>query len=58
MIADFELCEAMLRYFLGKAKRPGWRLRPRVLVGFPGCITPIKGEAGRLRQRPKSGLTL
>ena len=42
---DFELCEAMLRYFLGKARRPGWRLRPRVLVGAPGCITPVEKRA-------------
>src|SRR3989337_60729 len=24
VITDFELCEAMLRYFLRKAQRPGW----------------------------------
>ena len=45
VIADFELCEAMLRYFLGKAQRPGWRRRPRVLVGVPGCITPVERRA-------------
>jgi rod shape-determining protein MreB and related proteins len=45
VITDFELCEAMLRYFLRKAERPGWRLRPRVLVGVPGCITPVEKRA-------------
>jgi rod shape-determining protein MreB and related proteins len=45
VITDFELCEAMLRYFLGKAQRPGWRLRPRVLLGVPGCITPVEKRA-------------
>ena len=45
VISDFELCEAMLRYFLRKAQRPGWRLRPRVLVGIPGCITPVEKMA-------------
>ena len=45
VISDFELCEAMLRYFLRKAQRPGWRLRPRVLVGIPGCITPVEKRA-------------
>lgn len=45
VIADFELCEAMLRYFLRKAERPGWRLRPRVLVGVPGGITPVEKRA-------------
>ena len=44
-ITDFELCEAMLRYFLRKAQRPGWRLKPRVLVGVPGCITPVEKRA-------------
>jgi rod shape-determining protein MreB len=45
VVTDFELCEAMLRYFLQKARRPGWRLRPRVLVGIPGCITPVEKRA-------------
>ncbi len=45
VIADFELCEAMLRYLLQKARRPGWQLRPRVLVGVPGCITPVEKRA-------------
>lgn len=45
VITDFELCEAMLRYFLRKAERPGLRLRPRVLVAVPGCITPVQKRA-------------
>ena len=45
VIADFELCEAMLRYFLRKAQRPGVRLKPRVLVAVPGCITPVEKRA-------------
>jgi len=45
VITDFELCEAMLRYFLRKAQRPGVRLRPRVLVAVPGCITPVEKRA-------------
>ena len=45
VITDFELCEAMLRYFLRKAQRPGMRLRPRVLVAVPGCITPVEKRA-------------
>src|ERR1700676_2155910 len=38
VITDFELCEAMLRYFLRKAQRQTWRFKPRVLIGSPGCI--------------------
>ena len=45
VITDFELCEAMLRYFLRKAQRPGLRLKPRVLVAVPGCITPVEKRA-------------
>src|SRR5271154_5832550 len=45
VIADFELCEAMLRYFIRKAQRQGWRVRPRVLVAVPGCITPVEKRA-------------
>jgi rod shape-determining protein MreB len=44
VIADYELCEAMLRYFLRKARRSGWR-KPRVLVGVPGSITPVEKRA-------------
>jgi len=45
VITDFELCEAMLRYFLRKVQRKSWGLRPRVLVGVPGCITPVEKRA-------------
>ncbi|HEX4129896.1 MAG TPA: rod shape-determining protein [Pirellulales bacterium] len=45
VITDFELCESMLRYFLRKAQRNGWTLRPRVLIGAPGCITPVEKRA-------------
>jgi rod shape-determining protein MreB len=45
VIADFELCEAMLRYFIRKARRRGFRVRPRVLVAVPGCITPVEKRA-------------
>ena len=45
VIADFELCEAMLRYFLQKARRGGRRGKPRVLIAVPGCITPVEKRA-------------
>lgn len=45
VIADFELCEAMLRYFLHKAQPSGLRLKPRVLVSVPGSITPVERRA-------------
>jgi rod shape-determining protein MreB len=45
VITDFRLCEAMLRHFLRKARRPSWRLKASVLVGVPGCITPVEKRA-------------
>ncbi len=45
VITDFELCEAMLRYFLRKARRRGFGARPRVLIAVPGCITPVEKRA-------------
>jgi rod shape-determining protein MreB len=45
VIADFKLCEAMLRYFLRKAMRSGFHARPRVVIGVPGCITPVERQA-------------
>ena len=45
VIADFELCEAMLRYFLRKSRRGGWTSKPRVLISVPGCITPVEKRA-------------
>jgi rod shape-determining protein MreB and related proteins len=45
VITDFELCEAMLRYFLRKAQRSTSVRGPRVLVGVPGCITPVERRA-------------
>lgn len=45
VITDFELCEAMLGYFLRKAQPSGLRLKPRVLVAVPGCVTPVEKRA-------------
>ncbi len=45
VVTDFTLCEAMVRYFLNKAQRPGLKRKPRVLVAVPGCITPVEKRA-------------
>ena len=45
VITDFELCEAMLRYFIRKARRQGYGLRPRVVIAVPGGITPVERRA-------------
>jgi rod shape-determining protein MreB len=45
VIADFELCEAMLGYLFRKAQGSAWRIKPRVLVSVPGCITSVEKRA-------------
>ncbi len=45
VITDFELCEAMLRYFIQKASRQMRGLRPRVIIAVPGGITPVEKRA-------------
>lgn len=45
VITDFELCEAMLRYFIQKASRQSGGLRPRVVIAVPGGITPVEKRA-------------
>lgn len=45
VVADFEVCEAMLRYFFFKAGRQALGLRPRVIVSVPGLITPVERRA-------------
>lgn len=45
VITDFELCEAMLRYFLQKVGR-GWAgLRPRMVIPVAGSMTPVERRA-------------
>jgi rod shape-determining protein MreB and related proteins len=44
-ITDFRQCEAMLRYFLRKARMGRFCRKPRVLVTVPGCITPVERRA-------------
>lgn len=45
VITDFELCEAMLRYFIRKALRQSHGFRPRVVIAVPGGITPVEKRA-------------
>lgn len=43
-ITDFELCEAMLRYFLRKVSRLGpWR--PRIVIAVAAEVTPVEKRA-------------
>ncbi len=45
VITDFELCEAMLRYFLEKSRRQSPGFRPRIVIAVPGSITPVERRA-------------
>mgnify|MGYP000182655019 CR=1 FL=1 len=47
VIADFEACEAMLRYFIAKVKTPKHRfvLPPRIVVSVPSGITSVERRA-------------
>lgn len=45
VITDFELCESMLRYFIHKACKRRWGVRPRVIIAVPSGITPVEKRA-------------
>jgi len=45
VISDFELTEAMLRYFLQKATGRSFGFRPRIVIAIPGCITAVEKRA-------------
>jgi len=45
VIADFEVTEEMLRYFIQKAHKRKHLLRPRIIIGVPSGITPVEKKA-------------
>lgn len=45
VITDFELCEAMLRYFIQKSARQGGGFRPRCIVSVPSEISSVEKRA-------------
>lgn len=45
VIADFEITEAMLRYFIGKASRAMKFIPPRVVIAVPSGITEVERRA-------------
>ena len=47
VIADFEITEAMLRYFIQRAHNRGKLVRPRVVICVPPCITSVEKRAVR-----------
>jgi rod shape-determining protein MreB len=47
VIADFEITEAMLRYFITKVHKRSWGNRPRVVIAVPSGITTVEKRAVR-----------
>jgi rod shape-determining protein MreB len=47
VIADFEITEAMLRYFIHRAHNRGKLVRPRIVICVPPCITSVEKRAVR-----------
>jgi len=47
VIADFEVTEAMLRYFIHKVHNRRTFVRPRIIIAVPSGITQVEKRAGR-----------
>ncbi len=45
VIADFEVTEAMLRYFIKKVHNRRTLVHPRIIVSVPSCITQVEKRA-------------
>ncbi|MCD6364522.1 MAG: rod shape-determining protein [Planctomycetes bacterium] len=45
VIADFDITEAMLNYFIQKVHRRRWLLSPRVVISVPSGITAVEKRA-------------
>jgi rod shape-determining protein MreB len=47
VIADFEVTEALLRYFIRKVHDRQTLVRPRIIIAVPSSITPVEKRAVR-----------
>ena len=45
VIADFDITEAMLKYFINKVHRHGVLFKPRVVIAVPSGITAVEKQA-------------
>jgi len=45
VIADFEITEVMLRYFVQRVQKRSWGIRPRVVISVPSGITAVEKKA-------------
>lgn len=47
VISDFEVTEAMIRYFIARAHNRRTLVRPRIIISVPSGITPVEKRAVR-----------
>ncbi len=47
VIADFDVCEEMLRYFIQKVSPGRWMAKPRIVICVPSGITGVEQRAVR-----------
>lgn len=45
VIADFDITEAMLRYFIHKVHKRTWLVKPRLVIAIPSGITAVEKRA-------------
>ena len=48
VIADFDVTEAMLRYFIRKVTGNSFRVNPRVVIAIPSGITEVEKRAVKI----------
>lgn len=47
VIADFEVTESMLRYFIRKVQNRRFLVKPRIVIAIPSGLTPVERRAVR-----------
>ena len=45
VIADFNVTNRMITYFINKTLKKNWFIKPRIVIGVPTCITQVEKKA-------------
>jgi rod shape-determining protein MreB and related proteins len=45
VIADFNITNRMITYFIKKILKKNWFIKPRIVIGVPTCITQVEKKA-------------
>ena len=45
VIADFNVTNRMITYFIKKVLKKNWFIKPRIMIGVPTCITQVEKRA-------------